>query len=362
MKKGILFSFGLLLVSWSISGQCPFTPTIEPAGLVLCYYEQDTLWTQEYDTYQWYRNGVPIPGATEQFLLVNGQSDLLLPIQVEATLDTCTEKSASVLVDGWLWIPFYIGGFEFTGGENYWIDTGDPANPTDDIYHICSDGFVTFGYDPTTGWINPYWIDQQGNIVGEGTEITVTKGGVFFPCAYLEICPEHYECLPFGMMEIVKHETVIPEIIASGDSLIATQGKSYQWFLDGSPISGANDPVYVPVESGSYTVEVEDENQCSDISDPFEFAINSLGEEVGKDLEWRVFPNPATDRVQIRYSSSTPASAELFNSLGQRLMSKELNGGTASFLLNNLPDGIYWIRLQADGASQKSLPLLFRRK
>lgn len=173
MKKTTFFSFVFFLVAGSLSGQCPFTPTIEPDGLVLCYYEQDTLWTQEYDAYQWFRDGAPIPGA--------------------------------------------------------------------------------------------------------------------------------------------------------------------------------NDPVYVPVESGSYTVEVEDENQCNGISDPFEFVINSLAEKVGKDLEWRVFPNPATDRVQIRYSSSTPASAELFNSLGERLMSKELSGGTASFLLNNLPDGIYWIRLQAEG-------------
>ena len=42
---------------------------------------------------------------------------------------------------------------------------------------------------------------------------------------------------------------------------------SYQWFLDGEPIGGANSSVYNVLESGSYFIELTTENGCFGLSD-----------------------------------------------------------------------------------------------
>src|ERR1700749_401274 len=79
--------------------QCNFTPTITPNNPVLCPDQTDTLWTQVYDSYQWYKGNNPIDGATNQYLIVTQQHDVGLKFKVAATQDGCTAFSASVLVD-----------------------------------------------------------------------------------------------------------------------------------------------------------------------------------------------------------------------------------------------------------------------
>lgn len=79
----------------------------------------DTLWTQTYDSYQWYKGGVAIAGATKQYLVV-GNSHHYESVGVEATLDGCSEKSLTVVVGAWAFIAptiEFFGKFVNTGGE-----------------------------------------------------------------------------------------------------------------------------------------------------------------------------------------------------------------------------------------------------
>ena len=64
-----------MTASMVIKAQCPFTPTISPSTLILCPNESGTLATQVYDAYQWYKDGSPIAGATEQTLAVEQWAD-----------------------------------------------------------------------------------------------------------------------------------------------------------------------------------------------------------------------------------------------------------------------------------------------
>jgi hypothetical protein len=43
---------------------------------------------------------------------------------------------------------------------------------------------------------------------------------------------------------------------------------SYQWYLNGSPIQGADQQNYTPLGAGVYTVEAITANACSSISEP----------------------------------------------------------------------------------------------
>jgi len=69
---------------------CPFTPTITPLSLTLCPGSSDTLWTQNYSSYQWYRfDGTPIGNATNQYLVCNTNDSYY----VRTTQNGCTEAS-----------------------------------------------------------------------------------------------------------------------------------------------------------------------------------------------------------------------------------------------------------------------------
>jgi len=79
---------------------CDHTPTIFPDDLILCPDEKDTIWTQAADSYQWLDfYGEPIPGETNRWMYAETGN-----YSVSVTQAGCTERSAEVVVDG------YVGG------------------------------------------------------------------------------------------------------------------------------------------------------------------------------------------------------------------------------------------------------------
>lgn len=60
-----------------------------------------------------------------------------------------------------------------------------------------------------------------------------------------------------------------PEITLVEDSLVSTQASTYQWLIDGEPLTGANGQSILPVESGGYQVKVTYFNACYYFSEPF---------------------------------------------------------------------------------------------
>jgi hypothetical protein len=69
-----------------------------------------------------------------------------------------------------------------------------------------------------------------------------------------------------SVIVIVNIPTTV-EIIQEGDTLIATSGNSYQWYLDGELIDNAVDSFFIPNATGNYSIEVIDENGCSSTSE-----------------------------------------------------------------------------------------------
>jgi hypothetical protein len=66
--------------------------------LIQCPNTTDTLWTQTFNSYQWLDSDAnPIIGDTNQFFIPPGGHGY----SVEASLNGCTERSASVYVDGY---------------------------------------------------------------------------------------------------------------------------------------------------------------------------------------------------------------------------------------------------------------------
>ena len=72
------------------------------------------------------------------------------------------------------------------------------------------------------------------------------------------------------------------EAISVGFTVDITDATSYQWMLDGSPISGATEATYTATEPGAYSVEVE-VNTCSGISNEQTVVVNPLPTVIAPD-------------------------------------------------------------------------------
>src|SRR4051812_19738864 len=106
MKKVVLLIIAACaLIVNNVNAQCSFTPTIVPNSVIFCPYDTDTLSTQVYDTYQWYKDGSPIPGATQQTLVIYQGRDQGAFFKVVVTKNGCKDTSKKVLTDGYAFLP-----------------------------------------------------------------------------------------------------------------------------------------------------------------------------------------------------------------------------------------------------------------
>jgi len=74
---------------------CTFNPTVSPGSILVCPNSRDTLWTQNYDSYQWFdTNGDSVLNQTNQYLLPPDQGFY----SVLASLNGCSEMSPQAVV------------------------------------------------------------------------------------------------------------------------------------------------------------------------------------------------------------------------------------------------------------------------
>lgn len=103
MKRIAAFLIATIGISPMLRAQCPHNPTVTPTNVILCPGATDTLRTQVYDAYQWYRDGQLLAGDTLQYRAVS-TADAGSQFTVRARLNGCDELSPPVLVDGWMFL------------------------------------------------------------------------------------------------------------------------------------------------------------------------------------------------------------------------------------------------------------------
>ncbi len=90
-------------------------------------------------------------------------------------------------------------------------------------------------------------------------------------------------------------------VSVSGDTLTAYSANSYQWFLNGLPITGATSSIYIAQSSGIYTLQITDTNGCIATSSPI--LITGITEELSED-SITISPNPSTGNWQLKVSAA----------------------------------------------------------
>jgi uncharacterized protein (TIGR02145 family) len=231
-------------------------PTIINGNVILCPGGQETLITQEYDTYQWYKNGNLIPGATQQTHVITYFQDLGSNFSVFVTQGAQSAMSPSIFVDGYMFLPLVVSSY----GQGYWF--------TGDGWEMCEYHELFFEV------MSPYntniqWYRNGMPIPGANSSIfQVDQTGAYTVSGAPAICPDYVQySLP---LPVIVHVPPTPIITQSSDTLFTSVFPG-QWYFGENPLPGATGQFLVPETVGWYSFEFTDENACKKMSEPYYF-------------------------------------------------------------------------------------------
>jgi len=217
----------------------PATPTITPGGpTTFCAGGSVTLTSSSATGNQWYLNGNPIGGATNQSYVATASGDYT----VRVTSLGCTGAASSITTVTVNPIPA--------------TPTITPGGPTT----FCTGGSVTLTSSSASG--NQWYLN--GNPIGGATNqtyvaaasgnytvVVTTTGCSSAPSAATTVTvnpiPATPTITPGGPTSFCPSQSV---------TLTSSSATGNQWYLNGNPIGGATNQTYVATASGSYTVKV----------------------------------------------------------------------------------------------------------
>jgi len=153
-------------------------------------------------------------------------------------------------------------------------------------------------------------------------------------------------------LQLVQYTQVsnVPHISQVFNQLQTTGSGSFQWFMNGNLIPGANGNSYTFTQNGTYSVTLTDSSGCSYTSDPFTVTNSSLAETEA--AGFMVYPNPASGMATVTYSGITGNNCylRLFDSRGREVF-KQLLDESLSMHLNTtaFANGVYALQLSGIG-------------
>ncbi len=135
----------------------------------------------------------------------------------------------------------------------------------------------------------------------------------------------------------------IPTINQNINSLVSSIANSYQWYYNGSIISGAINQNLIPTQDGNYQVEITDINNCSSISAVYNYTYTGI-DEISAINSVSIFPNPTNGIVTLEGAIIDKYDFEIsvFDLCG-KMQFQERNVNVVD--LTNLQAGIYYLTI-----------------
>ena len=139
-------------------------------------------------------------------------------------------------------------------------------------------------------------------------------------------------------------------VIKNGNTLTAQASNAhYQWIncADGSLLDGEINQSFTATVNGEYAAIITEHN-CTDTTNCYTIDVVGI-EDVFKDLDVKIYPNPTKGTVNIKSSLiGLDYSITVSNSIGQIVYKSR---GEKEFYLDH-PVGVYFVTIQIDGNSK----------
>lgn len=229
--------------------------------------------------------------------------------------------------------------------------TPDPPTPVINApaHVICEGDTMTLTSTTAPGGYTYQWYAGATVIPGEtGQSLTINSGGLFQVEFVGDVCRSTSE--EFG---VTTATLVPPPIYASGDTLnaVIVSPLTFQWYLNGQPIPGANEKTYIAQESGFYSLEVSDTTGCKSLTEEIFVDISSVGLPPSVH-NFSLTPNPTNGIIRFTLELKRPENILVaLSDTRQRQIFMQTHQTRQLALpidLHALPAGTYFLTVQLD--------------
>lgn len=156
-------------------------------------------------------------------------------------------------------------------------------------------------------------------------------------------------------MSTVNNPNPRPEVVRSGDSLIASvAGLTYRWWRDGAALADTGRGIHASVP-GEYVVAVMSLQGCTGSSAPYRVVSSGVERDAARG-GLRLVPVPATGMIRVELAvAPAHGSADLavFDAAGRMVIERavSLDAGAVLMLdVRDLPAGVYYLRVRIGAA------------
>ncbi|MBX2905416.1 MAG: Ig-like domain-containing protein [Taibaiella sp.] len=299
--------------------------TITPGGpTIFCVGAAVSLTAASGFTYQWYKGGAAIAGATNAGYVATTSGGYR--VRVTNATTGCTDMTHA---DTTVSVIDIVNVIPLTPARFCW---GGSAMLSTNVSTLG----MAIGYQ---------WARDGGNIPGATNP------------NYNATIPGDYACtisVPLGCTvatsEIAVSQVPLPDppITFTGGSVrTGNYYVTYQWYKNLLPIPGAISWSTPSTGPGNYKVQVTDTNGCQNMSATYVVTTNPTVVADINAPEVRVFPNPAGEAVYVQ--SSTPATVNISAVDGKILIS---NHALGAIDISVLAPGFYMVSVVAEDGTQ----------
>ena len=216
-----------------------------------------------------------------------------------------------------------------------------PATPTisaSGATTFCQGGSVTLTSSSATGntWSN-----------GATTQsITVSEAGSYSVSVNVGGC----DSLSSAETTVSVNATPDAGITQSGGIItVAQQGATYQWFTCANvEIDNEVGQTFIPTAVGDYYVVVSN-GDCTVTSACI--SVTTLSTRDFGYNQFTIYPNPVNDVLNIEYTAVLK-QVEVFNVVGQKVISTNANGTSVQIDMSHLPAGTFFVKATSGNASK----------
>ncbi|MBU0489409.1 MAG: T9SS type A sorting domain-containing protein, partial [Bacteroidetes bacterium] len=141
---------------------------------------------------------------------------------------------------------------------------------------------------------------------------------------------------PSGLVEPVLHlesDTIYCDAI----------GDTYQWYFNGSLITGETSSFLIAENDGNYSVVVSIDEGCIKSSEYISY-INGISNS-DKPTNAGIFPNPGNGTFILRTGTNETSVIDVLNLSGQIVYSFTTSQEVESVVLESIPSGMYFVRV-----------------
>ena len=318
---------------------------------------------QPYTNVQWYKDGEPIAGATQQSYTITTPGTYYAVAAPESCPDSTqttlpcsvvacsTSEVTAPVIDGDLMLcPNTNGTAQVTNNQTY--DTYQWYFK----YWFLSDDFAPIEGATSASFTYDWYTYDQALF-----KLVVTRDGQTYESNTIQIDSHNWAGLlvnhTFNEDEVYVNPDNGNFMMCPGSSIQNTVGSPYtivQWYKDGEPIEGATATTYTFTEPGVYTVTAAPAICPESTSTTLEIVV-----ELRTDCEAGVnnrsfagnitlYPNPASSILNVQLNNNTTADAYvIYDVTGKQLATGSLNGNLNGINIDNLAAGSYLIKISS---------------